>query len=61
MFRTTYEVQTATNLAGGTFLAEPNVELVVEQGLVVGADINCDRQALQHDHFPIISKIIRGS
>jgi len=54
-------VQTATNLAGGTFLAEANVELVVQQGLVVGANINCDRQALQHDHFPIISKIIRGS
>jgi hypothetical protein len=41
------KVQTA-NLAGGTFLAEANVELVVEQGLVVGANIDRDRQALQH-------------
>jgi hypothetical protein len=40
-------------LAGGTSLAETNVELVVEQGLVVGANINGDGQALQGNQFVI--------
>jgi hypothetical protein len=38
---------TVGDLAGGTPLAEADVEIVVEQGLVVGADVDCDGQALQ--------------
>ena len=55
--RTALQIRSVADLAGGTFLAEADVELVVEQGLVVGADIDRDRQALQQsNHFPSSEK-----
>jgi len=53
--RTALQIRSVADLTGGTFLAEADVELVIEQGLVVGADI--DRQALQQsNHFPSSEK-----
>ena len=55
--RTALQIRSVADLTGGTFLAEADVELVVEQGLIVGADINRDRQALQQsNHFPSSKK-----
>jgi len=55
--RTALQIRSVADLAGGTFLAEADVELVVKQGLVVCADIDRDGQALQQrNHLPSSGK-----
>jgi hypothetical protein len=38
-------------LASSTLLLEANVELVIEQGFIVGANVNGDGEALQDNHL----------